>query len=61
VLALRILGGAVFLVGAGGTALATWAAFNRPRPQDVGFAVLAPLMVVVALAGLLTLFVPGFF
>lgn len=60
-LAVRILGGAVFLVGAGGTAFATWAAFHRPRPQDVGFAVLAPLLVVLALAGLLTAFVPGFF
>jgi len=51
----------MFLIGGAGTAYSAWATFHRRRPQDVFFAVLAPLVMLVALVGLLLLFVPDFF
>ena len=58
---MRILGVFLFLAGGAGTAYATWATYTRGRPADVLFAVLAPLAMIVALTGLLLVFVPGFF
>ncbi len=58
---MRILGVLLFVGGAAGTAYATWAIYGRKRPQDVLFAVLAPLAMVIALIGLVLTFVPGFF
>lgn len=58
---MRFLGGLLFLLGGAATAYATWATYNRPRPKDVVFAVGAPLAMLVALTGLLLIFVPGFF
>jgi hypothetical protein len=57
----RVLGVLIFVLGGAGTALATWAAYHQRRPKDVLFAVLAPLAMLVALVGLLLIFVPGFF
>jgi len=57
---MRWLGAIGFLLGAAGTAYSTWAVFNKPRPADVAFAVLAPTSLIVALAGLLSFFVPDF-
>lgn len=51
----------MFLAGGGGAAFATWAIYHRSRPQDVLFGILAPVLVVVMLAGLLLAFVPDFF
>jgi hypothetical protein len=51
----------LFVLGGGGTAFATWASYQRSRPQDVLFSLLAPVALLVALAGLLLAFVPGFF
>jgi len=51
----------MFLLGGGGTAYSTWATYNRGRPHDVLFGIAAPLAMVVALIGLLLIFVPGFF
>ncbi len=58
---MRVLGLILFLLGGGATALTTLASFRRSRPQDLLFAALAPLALVLALAGLVLLFVPGFF
>lgn len=58
---MRILGLLLFLGGAFATAYATWAIYERKRPQDVLFAVLAPVAMVVLLIGLVLTFVPGFF
>jgi len=57
----RVLGALVFLAGGAATAYATWATFQRRRPLDVAFGALAPLALLVALVGLLLVFVPGFF
>jgi hypothetical protein len=57
----RVLGALVFLAGCAGTAYATFATFEKRRPLDVAFGVLAPIALLVALTGLLLLFVPGFF
>ena len=58
---MRIVGALLFLVGAAGTAVATARSFDRKRPADIGYAVLAPALLVVALAGALLVFVPEFF
>lgn len=58
---MRVLGALLFVASSGGTVYATWAMFHRERPVDVGFAVAAPLLVLLALLGLLLVFVPGFF
>lgn len=57
----RVLGALVFLAGCAGTGYATFATFERKRPADVAFGALAPVALLVALTGLLLLFVPGFF
>ena len=58
--AVRILGVILLLAGSAGTAYATWAIFHRGRPADVAFAVAAPVAALIALAGLVLAFVPGF-
>ena len=58
---MRVFGVLLFLAGSGATAYATWAVFQRSRPADVVFAVAAPLAALLALTGLLLVFVPGFF
>ncbi len=57
----RVVGALLFLTGCAGTAFATWASFRSKRPRDIGFALLAPVAMIVALTGLLLVFVPGFF
>jgi hypothetical protein len=56
----RFLGVLMFLAGGGGTAYSTWASYARSRPRDVMFAALAPVALLVALLGLVLIFVPGF-
>ncbi|HLU67507.1 MAG TPA: hypothetical protein VKZ63_14595 [Kofleriaceae bacterium] len=57
----RILG-ALLLVGSGAaTAYCVWAVYHRGRPADVLYAALAPAAAIIALIGLLLVFVPGFF
>ena len=58
---MRALGILLFVLGGGGTAFATWASYQRSRPQDVLFSLLATVALLMALAGLLLAFVPGFF
>jgi hypothetical protein len=57
----RFVGALLFLFGAGATAYCTAAAYTRGRPKDVLFGLLAPVAVLLALVGLLLVFVPGFF
>jgi hypothetical protein len=57
----RIVGILLFLAASAGTAYSTWAIYNRSRPADVLFAVLAPVAALVALVGLILVFVPDFF
>lgn len=57
----RLLGVLLFVLGGAGTGFATWATYQRSRPQDVLFGVLAPVAMLVMLLGLLLMFVPGFF
>ena len=57
---MRVLGALLFLLGGGGTGYAVHAALTRRRPLDVAFSLAAPLALVVALLGLLLVFVPGF-
>jgi len=51
----------MFVVGAAATALATRATYANTRPRDVLFGALAPVAMMVALTGLLLVFVPDFF
>jgi hypothetical protein len=57
----RILGALLFALGSAGTVYSTWAMYRRRRPADVLFALCAPIAALIALAGLLLVFVPGFF
>lgn len=57
---MRALGFLLFVLGGAGTAFATWASYQRGRPLDVLFALLAPVALLVALTGLILVFVPGF-
>ncbi len=57
----RILGAILFALAGAGTVYSTWAMYQRRRPADVVFALLAPVAALIALAGLLLIFVPGFF
>jgi hypothetical protein len=57
----RILGLLLFLLASAGTVYATRAMYERNRPADVLFALLAPVAAIIALAGLLLVFVPAFF
>jgi uncharacterized membrane protein len=56
----RIVGILLFLLGAGATAYSIRAIDRRRRPLDVAFAIAAPLAALIALLGLILLFVPGF-
>lgn len=58
---MRALGFLLFVLGGAGTAYATWESYRRGRPLDVLFALLAPVALLLALTGLILLFVPGFF
>ena len=51
----------MFLSGGAGTGYFAWATYQRRRPRDVLFAVLAPIAMLVMLTGLLLAFVPSFF
>lgn len=58
---MRVLGAILFLLGGAATAWSVTRSLTDRRPRDVAFALLAPLAVVLALGGLLLLFVPDFF
>lgn len=58
---MRALGALLFLAASAGTGYAIREAYQRSRPADVLFAILAPLAALVALIGLLLVFVPDFF
>jgi hypothetical protein len=55
-----LLGALLFALGCASTAFSICAAYGR-SPRSWCFAVLAPLCLLLALAGLLLVFVPGFF
>lgn len=57
---MRLLGALLFALGCASTAFSICAAYGR-SPRSWCFAVLAPLCLLLALAGLLLVFVPGFF
>lgn len=58
---MRVIGALLFAAGGAGAAYAMWAVYHRRRPADVAYAVLAPLAVLVAVTGLVLVFVPDFF
>ncbi len=58
---MRVVGLVLFLTGAISTALAVRASFGDKRPRSLLFGLATVLTVLVALAGLLLVFVPGFF
>lgn len=58
---MRILGALVFLAASAGVAYSTLQMSRRGRPADVLYAVLAPVLAILALAGLVLVFVPDFF
>ncbi len=58
---MRILGILLIVLGTVGAVRSIRGIFEEKRPRDVGFALLAPLAIASALAGVLLLFVPGFF
>ena len=58
---MRVLGLLLFLSGAAATGYATWAIYERKRPQDVLAAVIAPVSMIITVLGLVLIFVPGFF
>lgn len=57
----RFLGALLFALASAGTVYSTWAMYHRSRPADVLFALAAPVAALLALTGLLLVFVPGFF
>jgi len=57
----RVVGALLFLAASAGTGYSIRAAYQRSRPADVLFAVLAPIAALAALVGLLLVFVPDFF
>jgi hypothetical protein len=57
----RVVGALVFLAASAGTAFAIRAATQKSRPADVLFAIAAPVAALIALVGLLLVFVPDFF
>jgi hypothetical protein len=59
--AVRFVGILMFAAGAAATGYAVQAIHRRRRPADVAFAVAAPVAAVIALVGLLLVFVPDFF
>ena len=58
---MRALGALLFFAASAGCGYAIRAAFQRNRPADVLFAIAAPLAALLALIGLLLVFVPDFF
>jgi hypothetical protein len=58
---MRLVGLVVFLLGAGATGYAVRASFERPRAAAAAYGIVASVTVLVALAGLLLVFVPDFF
>ena len=57
----RLVGALVFLAGCAGTAWAILGFHRGRRPTDVALAVVAPIAALIALTGLLLIFVPRFF
>jgi len=57
---MRILGVLMFLSGFAGGCVAIARAFSAPRPRDLLYGVLAPVAALVAILGLILVFVPGF-
>jgi hypothetical protein len=57
---MRLLGLIAFLAASAGAAVAVRESFVRPRPIAVLLGLLAPVCVVLALTGLLLVFVPDF-
>lgn len=57
----RVVGGLLFLAASVATGYAIRAAHERSRPADVLFAIAAPVAALIALIGLLLVFVPDFF
>lgn len=57
---MRAIGAMLFLAGSVGAGLALRASFEKARGVAALFGLLAPLAVLVALLGLVLLFVPGF-
>ena len=57
----RVVGALLFLAASAGTGYAVRAAYQKSRPADVLFALAAPIAAVIALVGLLLVFVPDFF
>ena len=57
---MRVLGALLFVLGALGVGWSVRELDRRKRPQDVAFAVLAPIAAVTCLLGLTLLLVPGF-
>ncbi len=51
----------LFALASAATVYSTWAMYERNRPADVLFALLAPVAAIIALAALLLVFVPAFF
>lgn len=58
---MRVVGAVLFVGGAVGAALAIRASFERARGPAALYGLLAPLAVLAAIAGLVLIFVPGFF
>ena len=58
---MRVVGALLFLAASAGTGYAIRAAYQKSRPADVLFALAAPIAAVIALVGLLLVFVPDFF
>jgi hypothetical protein len=56
-----IVGAALVLVGGAGTVWGVLASTTQRRPLDLVAAIVAPLSLLVALAGGVLIFVPGFF
>lgn len=59
--AVRFLGALLFALASAGTVYSIWAMYHHSRPADVLFALVAPVAALLALTGLLLVFVPGFF
>lgn len=58
---MRILGLVMFLTGSAVTAWSVSGSFARPKGKAALFGLLTPVAVLLALAGALLIFVPGFF
>lgn len=58
---MRLVGLLLFLLGAGGTAVAAFRSLRASRPKDLAYAFVALLAAGCALSGLGLFFEPGFF